>query len=328
METFSYSSSADGLKPLYADIAFKADGVRKPLIAVMHGYNGSRKNVTQDLTDLAAQGVVALAPDMRGCGNSAGQFDSGGLDVYDIADAVLAAVARFPGEIDARNINVIGYSGGGGNAIACAVRFPDLFRTVASFFGISDYAAWHRSKGRPDCNERMEKALGGSPDAQPDLYAARNANDAAANVQAAALHLFWDEEEADCPPAMIEQFVANYGAAGLKRLMVHLSRRGEPRRWLHGYRTDHPSLRAADAIFLRDVLAPGAQPPRLAPQGQFTVNGYLVTRHFAVWIEDGQRGQVTVSYDLNAAQPVVKVLHNPKNLDVKIKLETPLAKLP
>jgi len=325
VETFEYTSSVDGARPLYADASFRADGKPKPLLVVMHGYNGSRMDVRMDVTELSAKGVFAVAPDCRGRGGSAGVWDSGRFDVHDILDATLAAVKQYPADIDPRNLNIVGYSGGGGNTIACAVRFPDLFQTCVSFFGISDYAWWHRSNGRPDCNAVMEEALGGPPEAIPEVYTARNANPAAANATLARLHFFWDEEETQCPVAMVEEFIANYRSAGLTNVAVHVSHRGDANRWHHGYRSDHGSLRdAADSLFLPDVLAEKSSSPRLAPRGRLVVPGYLVTRRFQVWIEDGRQGQAVVEYDLRGRKPALRVVENPGNHKIRLLESSPL----
>ena len=55
-----------------ADVSYAADGRPKPLLMVMHGYNGSKADVAQDVAELAAprrpessagaaRGVVAVA---------------------------------------------------------------------------------------------------------------------------------------------------------------------------------------------------------------------------------------------------------------------------
>ncbi len=318
-KTFDYASRVDGTAPLLADVAYVADGRRKPLLVVMHGYGGGREAVSLDLRELAPRGVFALAPDMRGRGGSAGRWDSGGLDVHDILDAVLAALARYPDEIDARNLNIVGYSGGGGNAIACMVRFPDLFQTAVSFFGISDYGGWHRSGGRPDCNQWMEAALDGTPDQVPGLFEARNAIPSAGNARCGRLHFFWDEDETMCPPAQVQAWLEGHCRTGLANAAVHISRRGDAKRWIHNYRTGNADLSAADDLYLPDVLAPKAASPSLPPVGRLVVPGYLVTRRFQVWIADGQRGQVTVAYDLTGPSPVIRVTDNPRRHAVRIK---------
>lgn len=323
--TVQYASSVDGTAPLLADVCYRKDGKPKPIIAVMHGFSGKRENVARDIRDLAARGLFAVAPDMRGRGGSTGKFDSGGLDVHDIVDALLAAIAKFPGEIDKRNINLVGYSGGGGNSFTAFVRFPDLFHVVAPFFGIADYGEWYRLRSAA-YGKIMDDAIGGPPERFPMEYAARNSTLGAANNRSARLHIFWDEKETACPPVMTEKFLAAYRAAGLTNAVAHISREGDALRWHHGYRTDNPMLVQADEIFCRDVFQP-VPDSSLPPRGTLTVCGYVVTKHFQVFVEDGQRGVVKIEYDLLAKEPRIRVTENPDNLRVTISLKTPLAGL-
>jgi pimeloyl-ACP methyl ester carboxylesterase len=324
-EILTYESSVDKTSPLHVEIAYvpETPARRKPLIVVMHGYGGSKQDVAQDIRQLAAKGVFAVAPDMRGAGNSGGKFDSGGLEVHDILDAVLFVLKKYPNEIDGRNLNIVGYSGGGGNAISCAVRFPDFFRTCVSFFGISDYAGWSASNSRPDCKNRMEAAIG-TPAAEPDTYTSRNAIPAAGNVFVAKMHFFWDEAEKQCPPEMVQKFIDQNAKAGFKNCTAHISTAKDKFRWVHNYRSGNPALSEADSIFLSDILAPVKASPNLPPKGTLVVNAYLVTRNFSVWIGNGQKGSVTISYDISGVKPVVKVIDNPRKFDVQIKL-TPLS---
>src|SRR2546429_685776 len=67
--------------------------------------------------------------------------------------------------------------------------------------------------------------------------------------------------------------------------------------------------------------------PRLPGQGRLVVAGYLVTRRFAVWIGDGQSGQVTVEYDQREPAPRVKVIENPHGHPVRCLLTSPLQAL-
>ncbi|WP_020468528.1 alpha/beta hydrolase family protein [Zavarzinella formosa] len=328
-ELLTYASSIDDTKPLLADVEYIPDGKKKPLLVVMHGYRGSRKAVALDVKELAPRGVFAIAPDMRGCGDSGGKWDSGGLDVHDILDAVLAAMKKYPQEIDVKNLNIVGYSGGGGNAIACMVRFPDLFRNYISFFGISDYGGWHASKGRVDCNEWMEKALGGPPAKLPELYESRNAIPAAANVGPGKLHFVWDEKETMCPANMIEEFIINCKNAGKKEIVTNVSKATDQVRWVHNYRTGNRDLTKADELFLPDVLSrPAETPLRLPAKGKLFVPGYVVTRNFQVWVEDGTRGSVTVEYETGPDGPKVTVVSNPKKYKVRIEMTSPLKDLP
>ncbi|MEI6422504.1 MAG: alpha/beta fold hydrolase, partial [Lentisphaerota bacterium] len=325
MSELIYASSVDGTKPLYANVCYLKDGKAKPLIVVMHGVAAERRSMDKDISDFAKHGLFAIAPDMRGRGNSAGKFDCGGLGVYDIVDAINEVIAKFPSEIDAGNINIVGYSGGGGNCFSAFVRFPDLFHVVAPFFGISDYGTWFQLCG-DSWNNEMSKAVGGTPAQVPLQYAARNSCLGAANNRNSKLHVFWDESETICPPVMNERFLESYRAAGLSNAVAHISRVTDAVRWIHGGgRIQSPMLEKADDLIVNEIRAP--VPDLSLPQkGILTVCGYLVTRQFQVFIEDGQRGVVKIEYDLTGKEPEIKVKENPDNLQVKISLRTPPGK--
>ncbi|MCE9590948.1 MAG: prolyl oligopeptidase family serine peptidase [Planctomycetes bacterium] len=327
-ETIEYRSSADGTGPLYADVAFIDDGVRRPLLAVMHGYGGSRGAVSLDVDELAAQGVVAVAPDMRGRGGSGGEWDSGGLDIHDIVDALLAAVKQFPDQIDAANINIVGYSGGGGNAIAAGCRFPDLFNTSVSFFGIPDYGGWYESRGRPDCNEWMEAAIG-TPTRFPARFEARNMIPAAGNATRTKWWLFWDIQEKDCPAHFVDKWMAVCGRAGGAFVRAHVTRPGDAKRWVHNYRSNNRDLTAADPLFLPDVFTrPESGVLSLPVRGELVVPGYVVTRRFSVFLGDGTEGMARVRYRLDGPRPVVEVIDNPRGTQVNISYDSLTAALP
>ncbi len=301
--TVRYQSSVDGTNPLLMDVCFKSSAKHIPLVVVMHGYSGGRDAVRADIVRLAQKGLFAVAPDMRGRGGSAGRWDSGGLDVMDIRDAVRHCLRYFPGWIDDSNLNVLGYSGGGGNAFACFVRFPDLFRVAVSYFGIPDYAAFHRLKGRPDCNKIMVETLGGAPGRLPALYAARDATRAAGNNGRTRLHIFWDEEETACPGSMDEEFIRASRAAGHRNCIAHRSRRRDRVRWHHGYTPTWPELIESEALFVPEILQRRVPEPSLPPFGKLIVPGYVVTRHFEIWVES------TVPQALSGPSGVAEVLY-------------------
>lgn len=318
-------SSVDGAQPLLVDVCFRPSRKKLPLIVVMHGYGGSRDSMRPDIVRLAEKGLFAIAPDMRGRGGSAGQWDSGGLDVMDIYDAVRFCLREFAGRIDASNLNVMGYSGGGGNTFACFVRFPDLFRVAASFFGVPDYAAFYRMKGRPDCNRVMVEALGGPPSRLPAVYAARNATPAAGNNGRTRFHIFWDEEETACPGSMDEDFIRVSRAAGHRNCIVHRSRRRDRARWHHGYTTDWPELIKAEDIFVPEILRRRVPEPTLPPTGVLVAPGYLVTRRFAIWVQPaipsglpGSSGVAEVQYRLDGKRAEFTVLSVTPGHRVKI----------
>ncbi len=325
VETLEYHSSVDEAGPLLADVGVVADGVRKPLLLVMHGYSNGRDAVRVDIEDFARQGVVAVAPDMRGLGESWGMWDSGGLDVHDIVDAGRAAIASLPDEIDATNWHIIGYSGGGANAIAAGCRFPDLFQTAVSFFGFPCYRRWLADNGRPDCVERMERVLGTAGD-EPLVYDARDMVAAAENAGRTRWHFLWDAQEKQCPPDQVELWIARHREACGQSASVqtHVSGLGDSKRWIHNYRKFNPALPAADKLFWPDFISP-VRDVGLYDAGELVVPGYLVTRHFSVFVGDSAsarvEGRVRIRYRLESGKtPVVEIVDNPSGLPVDVRL--------
>ncbi len=306
--TIQYASSIDGLAPLRADVIYRPDGVPKPLTAVLHGFHCTRGHVTADGVALARRGLFCVAPDMRGHGDSAGAHDCGGLQIYDIVDALAAAARQFPQDADTSRVNAVGYSGGGGNMMSLATKFPQLLAAGASFFGISDYDLWYRTQGRVDCNRTMERALGGKPEDVPDRYAARSSLRAIGNNPHTRLHLFWDVEEKACPPVLNEWLVDAAARLGHTNIVPHVSKPGDASRWIHGYRTGVPQLEAADAIFTPDFLA-APRDAALPGHGELDVAGYVVTSRFSAWLGDGLSGLARIRYDVSGPSPRVSVLH-------------------
>ena len=165
---------------------------------------------------------------------------------------------------------------------------------------------------------RLESALGGPPEVVPDQYRARDANAAAGNVSTARVHLFWDVEEKNCPPKMVEEFVRNHHLAGGRQVDAHISRPGDTARWRHGYRSGIDDLAKADPIFLPSVVRSAERGLDLPKRGRLVVPGYVVTKRFSVWVEDGTRGAVTVEYDQSGEAVRVDVIENRGDWKVRV----------
>ncbi|RKY57722.1 MAG: hypothetical protein DRP95_06670 [Candidatus Latescibacterota bacterium] len=295
-ETITYRSSVDGTSPLYMDVAYDDTKSNLPIVVVMHGYRGSRGDLSGTLQRLAEQGLFAAAPDMRGYGDSDGRRDSGGVEVMDIYDAITCVKESFGNRVDGRNLNIMGYSGGGGNVFSCVVRFPDLFRCAVSFFGVSDYGYWYEHTENPEVREQLEVDIGGNPQDVPDRYMARNSLLGAVNNPYTAFYLFWDEEESLCPPHFNREYYRRAQELGYTNVYPYESHPGDPRRWRHGYPEDVPDLIAAEEYFLPGILAGRYPPPEMVPRGRLVVLGYVRTRNFSIWLGDGGNAVVECRY--------------------------------
>ena len=91
-----------------------------PLMVMLHQYSGPSglfDQVRPNAQQVRDKGFFVITVAMRGREGSGGARDSGGLEIYDIYDAVEAAKAQYGGLINPDNINITGYSGGGGNTM-------------------------------------------------------------------------------------------------------------------------------------------------------------------------------------------------------------------
>lgn len=287
----AYASSFDGTAPLRVLSAYRPDHQPKPLLVCIHSYDGDRRRMLGCITERAARGFVAVAPDMRGRADSAGRRDDGGLEIADIYDAVRYALRTLPEEIDPSNINISGWSGGGGSVYQATVKMPELFRSAQIFYGVSDYAYWARSSEH--WMRHVGRHVGCTPDESPHRYLARNAVAAVGNNRCTRTRIFWDEEETLCPPQMNRMYLDRAAALGLSNITGHESRKGDRGRWHHG---GEVHVEIAQAMYEPEIHAGTLPPPRLADRGELVVPGFLVTRRFTVCLGTGEDAVANVGY--------------------------------
>ncbi|WP_442485094.1 prolyl oligopeptidase family serine peptidase [Aeoliella sp. SH292] len=358
-QVFSYSSTittdASGPLDLLAELNYDSARQDAPIVVVMHGYsptNGNFGNVRANAERLRDAGFFAISVAMRGRDGSDGVRDSGGLEVYDIYDAVESVKAAYPQLVDESNIHITGYSGGGGNVMSALTKFPDYFRAGSSFFGMSDYGhdpttSWyaegaasnHQSQLRTDVGD---PTLGDSLIA--DRYMARASYRAAANNPYSEVHLFVNANETVCPPVNITKYrdaaVAGASTPGeFDNVSVHIApvtpqkyqdfnrnRQNEPSElqwWPHGFPTADQQA-AGEGWYLQRVLSGEIPQPVLNSSDQLVVAGFVKTTHFELFIGDGQNGAGVLDYSLS---PEAKSFHleiETSNLAIgtKLKIDT------
>jgi pimeloyl-ACP methyl ester carboxylesterase len=101
-------------------------------VFLLHGTPGSRLSVKPHDDDLRQLGVCLITYDRPGYGRSQPQP---GRSVADAADDVRAIADHF----GHRTFGVIGRSGGGPHALACAALLPGRVTRVASLVGLAPY---------------------------------------------------------------------------------------------------------------------------------------------------------------------------------------------
>jgi carboxymethylenebutenolidase len=116
----------------------------RPALLVLHTANGPGPNVDAVAAALAADGYVALAPDLFALHDFGADGRTDHPLILGDLDAALDYLARHPA-VDARRIGAVGFSFGGRLALLLAARQPDRIRAVVSYYAVTD----HRALGRP-----------------------------------------------------------------------------------------------------------------------------------------------------------------------------------
>lgn len=293
-----YTGSYDGLN-LKAELSYDANGIKKPVVVIMHGWTGTMSDVRPVAKVAANEGLFAVNVALRGRDGSQGTADAGRLEIHDIYDAVQYALDSYCGETDEQDVNIWGYSGGGGNAFSAVVKTPDMFNRAASFFGISDYGYW-RTHGGQQYATSVADRTGGTPAAVPARYASSRSLSGVANNPWTSFHLFWDEEEQTNPEYFNTEWLDIADGLGYTNSDANKSFVSDSHRWLHAY----PNGTNDDLTWaLTNLLIPEIQSsPRAlveipdAGAPEFTVLGFLLTRKFKIYLDDAVSAVAKVRY--------------------------------
>jgi len=334
VEAIRYTSQIDAPMKLSARVAYPPAGKDLPILAVMHGLRENASSISDSaLVRLAtAYGdVFVVAVEMRGRGDSEGSPDVGGREIQDIVDAVRFVLDHYPGLTDPEQIHVVGYSGGGANALSCAARYPDMFNTATSFFGISDYgsdsrAGWYAS-ATPARQSFLRRWIGGSPFEQPDRYRARAAVAAITNYSGGILRLFHDRQDNAVAVDQSKQVAEVMAAAGLANCRLSVTGPGDDPRWIHGAPNGKAGVIGAEESFMLDIGGKRVRAWSVPAAGDLKVAGYLETRRFGLWLGDGTAGFARLHYDTAAAVFNIAKESGPDAWALTIKGRRPGSKL-
>ena len=267
---------------LYATYAYPANHTglsNLPILVVMHGYGSGAFAASPILERMASYGVFAVAPGMRGRDVAGGTPDSGGRELYDIYDVLAHVRSTFASRVSTTRAGIVGYSGGGGNALGCAAKFPDAFEVVVSHFGMSDYGEW---------TSTSDAWVGGDVTEIPDAYATRAYRASVAqNFTGGHLWLYHDEDDVVVPVNNSTDVADAMATAGRTNYEISITDSGDAVRWIHGNpfigNSGEPNI-ATEANWL-SALAAGTHTAWTVPtSGTVDVRGYIVTKRFEIWL--------------------------------------------
>ena len=136
----------------------------QPLLVILHSWSAGYTQHAGIPYAMWAQenGWAVIAPDFRGRNDNAAAVGSD-LAVQDAADAIDYAVAQ--AGVDADNVYVVGYSGGGMMALLLAGRHPDKVSAVAAWGppqNLVEFYDFSARLGRPYATH-ISIACGGNP---------------------------------------------------------------------------------------------------------------------------------------------------------------------
>ena len=257
-----------------------------------HGWHMSISDFAPEETP--SSDYLTVDVDMRGRAFSTGSPDCNGWELYDVYDAYRFVLKEYAAHI-AKNSPVYfeSGSGGGGNALAIAGKFPDLFSAVIALCPISDYEAWYRFDEMGEFRDEMDVWIGKSPDEDEEAYRARSGLTLLPNLMT---HLLICHGNTDLrvpyPPVRHYARRAKEMGKDVSLLTLH----GVGTRDHFGRATER-QMALMNAKCKRN-LKEHTEIPRLPERGELLVAGFLVTRHFQVFTDLDR--VVKIRYDLAA----------------------------
>lgn len=287
----TFPSSVDpALTAIKLSVAYPNTGTNLPVRIVMTGYHDSSASldVGQDnRTIWARKGYMVVYVDTREGNGSSGTFDDGGRETRDIYDAYLFVVATYSAIIAANRVSIHGYSRGGGMSLLMACRYPDLFQSVASYFGISNWGGdatygWYEQESNRQAS--LTTAIGGTPSTKPNEYKARWSKDSILN-HIGHLALLHDVDDVSVHVDHSQQVRDMYVAAGRTDYLYSETSSADADRWTHTYPGPANDLPASEPLFFARAKT---EPIRtIATSGTLKIIGSVTTKLFTVHLNDG-----------------------------------------
>lgn len=330
--SYRSSVSVDTNGPLDLNVELNYDDARSgaPIAVVMHQYtdlDGNFAGYRANAQRLRDAGFFVLTPAMRQRDGSDGKRDSGGLEIYDIYDAIEHVKQTYPTLVNATRVYITGYSGGGGNVMSAITKFPDYFTAAAAFFGMSDYGydpvnGWYNNGAGSGRHGTLHSDIGnpvtgGNP--VKDKYMARASNLASKNNPYTEIHLFVNANETICPPINDTSYLDNAIAAAefpgeFNNITVHIGSAGtyrdfnqngqndpgEEQNWPHAAPSASQQA-SAESWFLSRLVGGQIPAPVLNLNDTLFVAGYVKTKRFGLWVGDGQNATGNLTYNLDPA---------------------------
>lgn len=325
----AYASSIDpSITNLYAKVAYDSTKTNLPIVILMHGYTQDASTMTPwIMNDMAKYGLFAVAVGMRGR-NPQNQtlWDISARELHDIVDAVEYVKANYGDFVDPTNVNVSGYSGGGGNVFGLAAKFPDYFNVLVSHFGISDYGydavnSWYATN--PERQASLAQFIGFTPTTNLGAYRSRAHHlGAGKNFAGGFLFMFHDDADTNVPSRQSVSVGDQMTANSRTNFDLNVSVPSDPIRWIHASPDPNQPVRFSRDIWGPDILAKTYPQWTIAASGTALICGYLKTKLFEIWLDGGKTEVADLTYDTVAGTYTVTPLTGATSVTVKQGVKT------
>ena len=240
---------------------------------------------------------LTLSVDMRCRAFSDGKPDCNGYELQDVIDAVNYARERYKEYISDPDIVYFeAGSGGGGNALAIAGKFPDFFAAVNALYCMSDYGMWYRNDSDGEFRDEMDIWVGKDPDLDPMAYAARSGLSLVRNLYS-PLFIAHGELDRRVPVYHSHLYLAAAEAAGKAGLIDYYEMKGVgTESHISGASPEQKEELSRRALA---NLTTHSAPIQLPRKGKLLAGGYLVTKYFRVDLDSLDK-IAEVEYDADA----------------------------
>lgn len=283
------------LNNLYMRYGYPKNGTNLPLLVIVHGWDGQAYG--DEMIDYySQQGFFTISVGMRGRNGAEGLRDASGRETYDVHDAVKKIRAEYSYLLSDKN-NLFGWSGGGGTVLAMACKFPDYYNCIGAYYGMSDYGysattSWGITN--PDFKNSIEASVGATVGIQDKRYRSRYAVSGIKNYDG-RLFLFHHDPDGYVAPIHTQNIVASMQAAGKTNYDVYYSTPSDTYQFTHGFGFNTPSQQYANGLVLPVMKT---APTLIIPTtGTREVGGFLETKRFSIWLDDGRSSAANVNYN-------------------------------
>jgi pimeloyl-ACP methyl ester carboxylesterase len=302
--TLIYSSSIDEINNLWLGYSYDNGYKKMPICLILHGWSQTGNQYYGEISErVASYGYFAVSVGMRGRDGASGSRDASCRELYDVYDAYNYIVSTFNEKVNKDSVVLAGWSGGGGNALAMASKFPDLSSVCVSNFGMSDYGydsndGWYYTN--PSYSLSISDSVGNINDL--NTYRARYSVEQINNYLG-YIYMFHDVEDSLVSVVHSRNIDNSFNG---RCNYFETSVLDNPR-WEHSTPDSNESIVKSERFWIQKITQ---ELNKIVPIiGNIQVNGYVVTKRFEIWLGDGvissnngTNRSASVSYNTNTGE--------------------------